>query len=181
MNRIFSRARHSPIRRLITTQTGGGTWKLEPLEPTRKNTFINSIIGVCFVGVLIADGYYLYQNRSEPKKNVLLSNEFTMCQLKDIVQVTHDTFLYRINAKSTGSNDVPFHIVLKDDSCQIARNYTPIYMKENEIGLLIKHYPDGAMSSMLQHVKIGDYLHIRGPMATMAPYHANTLKHLSMV
>jgi NAD(P)H-flavin reductase len=153
---------------------------MEPLEPSKKNTFINSLLGICFAGIIIADGYYMYEKFTAPKKNVLIPTEFSTCEIKDIVQVNHDTFLYKLNAKSV-IKSIPFHIVLKDDSCQIGRSYTPIYVKENEIGLLIKHYPSGAISSMLQNVHVGDNLHVRGPVETMSPYYPNSVKQLALV
>jgi cytochrome-b5 reductase len=166
--------------RSITTQKEE-VWRFDRLEPTKRNKAINSLIGLTIAGVVLADGWYMYEKANAPKKNILLPDQFTTCELKDVVQVNHDTFLYKINAKTPKDVTVPYHIVLKDDSCQIGRSYTPVYIKENEVGLLIKHYPNGSISTMLKHSEIGDYLFLRGPLETMSPYHSNSVEELAMI
>jgi cytochrome-b5 reductase len=139
------------------------------------------LIVLTIAGIALADGWYMYEKSNAPKKNILLTDQFTTCELKDIVQVNHDTFLYKINAKTPKEVSVPYHVVLKDDSCQIGRSYTPVYMKDNELGLLIKHYPNGSISTMLKHSQIGDYLFLRGPLETMSPYRSNSVEELALI
>ncbi len=61
--------------------------------------------------------------------------------------------------------------------------YSPVTVSNNiELGLLIKHYPDGVMSNMLENIKVGDSIPIRGPLCSMlVPYKENSVKELGMV
>ena len=80
---------------------------------------------LAFVGVIViaSDLKMVYDTRTRPKQNILVDSEFADCQVTAIVPITHDTKLYKVHA-SCSEKDLPFpwHIVIKDDSCQVARS-----------------------------------------------------------
>ncbi|KAJ3341116.1 hypothetical protein HDU91_000752 [Kappamyces sp. JEL0680] len=92
--------------------------------PAPKGNYIFYILGALGAVVLAGDAMLVWEERGKPKKNILLENEFSACQLVGVIPVTHDTSLYRIRAKSPDAAllSVPFHVVVKDDSCQVARS-----------------------------------------------------------
>ena len=130
---------------------------------------------------LMIDVYYLIEHFKAPKRNILLPSEFTQCDLISIDQITPTTKYYRMKCKN--SIDLPvFHVYIKDDSCQIARAYTPVTtINKQEIGILIRHYKDGVISTMMDGLKVGDMVDIRGPFETIPPYQPNIVKDLVMI
>nr|KAJ3422498.1 hypothetical protein HK105_007773 [Polyrhizophydium stewartii] len=73
-----------------------------------------------------------------------------------------------------------FHVIVKDDSCQIARPYSPISHSENHIELLVKRYELGTVSRHIHSLAPGDKMHIRGPLLTL-PYKQNLVERMGMI
>jgi hypothetical protein len=127
--------------------------------------------------------YYFYVH--EAPAAILSPEDFNEFALTEIVPVSHDTSLFKFKAKVLpvikGSQvPAPSHIVIKDDSCQIARAYTPISFLKDSVEILVKKYPDGSISPMLHGLQVGEKVHMRGPITTV-PYRSNAVKELGMV
>ncbi|RKP01409.1 hypothetical protein CXG81DRAFT_12030 [Caulochytrium protostelioides] len=67
------------------------------------------------------------------------------------------------SASTKQSVPVPSYVLVRDNDCQIVREYTPITYETNHVDLLIKCYPEGSMSSKLTHLVSGDEIDLRGP------------------
>ena len=87
-----------------------------------KRNYLLFFLGALGASVVISDTFLLFQESQKPKRNILLEDQFSACQITKITPINHDTKLYTIRAKNDVSAQVPFHIVIKDDSCQIARS-----------------------------------------------------------
>jgi cytochrome-b5 reductase len=72
------------------------------------------------------------------------------------------------------------HIDIKDDTCQIARSYTPISGSPTHMDLIVKRYEDGLVSRLCHSAKVGDSLLIRGPIVTL-PYRMNMVSDVAMI
>ena len=59
-------------------------------------------------------------------------------------------------------------------------SYTPIHATGDAFDLLVKHYPQGSISRLLQQSAAGDQLLIRGPIEAL-PYSPNVVKQIGMV
>jgi hypothetical protein len=137
------------------------------------------ILGMVFA-FFAYEAFNFYEYSKLPKRNVLNPYEFTLCDITEIKQVTSDTKYYKIRAKNTNVC-IPYHVTIKDDSCQVGRSYTPITNDGTEIGLLIKKYPNGVISSLMDKQQVGNQVFIRGPNETMPPYQPNSVQELGMV
>ncbi|KAJ3414144.1 hypothetical protein HDV05_007006 [Chytridiales sp. JEL 0842] len=136
--------------------------------------------------------YYLYVH--EPATPALTPEDFRNFPLKDVIPLTKDTSLFRFGAavqdpKNTSPTNppstnmtvtAPSHIIVKDDSCQIARAYTPITYGNDHFDLVVKKYPDGSVSQLIHGLAVGERLPIRGPLKTF-DYQPNMVKHLGMI
>ncbi|KAJ3274539.1 NADH-cytochrome b5 reductase [Terramyces sp. JEL0728] len=139
------------------------------------------IMGFAVFGVALCGFIYFYL-KSQPKFNTLLPTEFTQNQVTKIQQVSHDTWLYQVYAQSGIEEfDVPFHVVIKDDTCQIGRQYTPISRTSSHLTFIIKLYKDGSLSRMFRDLAVGDFVSLRGPILTMPAYLKNSCKEIGMV
>lgn len=136
---------------------------------------------------LIGFDLYFYNYIYEAPPKSLNPDAFEAFDLAQITRINHDTSLFRIKARvlslmegGGGTLPVPSHILVKDDSCQIARAYSPVVYDKEYVDLLVKKYPDGSISRMLHDSKVGDKIWIRGPFSSM-PYRSNVVKDLGMV
>ena len=140
--------------------------------------------GVIAAATLAYDIYYtIYVH--EPAAELLFPDEFNEFSLSEVIPVNHDTSLFKFKAKVLpiikGSQvAAPSHVIIKDDSCQIARAYTPINFLKDYVEILVKNYPGGSISPMLHGLKVGEKVHMRGPITTL-PYRPNVVKELGMV
>lgn len=68
------------------------------------------------------------------------------------------------------------------DGKPVIRPYTPISAPEEKgaMELLIKHYPEGAMTQYLKTLKVGDEMRFKGPIPKH-PYKANEFEQIGMV
>lgn len=99
--------------------------------------------------------------------------------------MNHDTKWIRFKGRIVDlimGNPVPFpsHVIIKDDSCQIARPYTPINYDKDSFDILVKKYPNGTLSRYLHDVEPGEVVYIRGPIQTL-PYVSNMIPDLAMI
>jgi cytochrome-b5 reductase len=140
----------------------------------------DTMLTFLILGFIAFEVNYIYENAGKPRRNILIPTQFTLCDIMEIQQISSDTKFYKIRATNSDVK-IPFHVTIKDDSCQVGRNYTPITNDGKEIGLLIKKYPNGSISTMMDNLKVGDLVHVRGPAETMVPYQPNTLKEIGMV
>ncbi|KAJ3210213.1 NADH-cytochrome b5 reductase [Dinochytrium kinnereticum] len=84
----------------------------------------------------------------------------------DIVPLNEDRATPSKGASTTSSVAAPTHVIVMDESCQIARPYTPITYGPSHFDLLIKSYKDGSISQLMHRQKVGDWIPIRGPIQT---------------
>ncbi|KAI8995930.1 hypothetical protein BC832DRAFT_535628 [Gaertneriomyces semiglobifer] len=103
----------------------------------------------------------------------------------EAIPVTHDTTLFRFAAnlpdvETPSGIIVPSHVVVKDDSCQIAREYTPITYSKTHFDLLVKKYENGSVSKLIHSLEPGDKLEMRGPIETL-PYEPNVVEEIGMI
>lgn len=109
-----------------------------------------------------------------------LSLQFQPHTISSITQVSPDTKLFRIKVKTKGEIEACAHVDIKDDSCQIARSYTPISSSSEYLDLLIKRYPNGQVSRLMHSLSPGDIVQMRGPVVTL-PYAKNSVETISMI
>lgn len=102
------------------------------------------------------------------------------------VDVSHDTSLIRFELPDYISLNLPIAscVLFKapGDSGPVIRPYTPI-SSNSETGyfdFVIKHYPDGKMTSYLKNLKEGDVVEIKGPFEKIA-YSQNMADHIVMI
>ncbi|KAJ3249238.1 NADH-cytochrome b5 reductase [Chytriomyces hyalinus] len=154
--------------------------------------------------VVVGTNGYIYYTSPELRNRVppLEYGEFNQFPLMEVIPVTHDTSLFRFRAahqfpdsqsKTNRSNKseivlstneyvpAPNHIVIKDDSCQVGRSYTPITYGRNHFDLLVKRYDNGSVSSMIHALKPGeDFILARGPILSF-PYTENMASEVVMI
>lgn len=154
-------------------------------EGKSENRAIYGLLGVLAAVVIVVDLKELIESLRRAKRNVLIDTAFAECQVTDIKQINHDTKFYRVRARNGGESSMPlpYHVLIKDDSCQVARSYSPVTITDNlELSFVIKHYPDGVMSNMLNQVKVGESILISGPVCSMVvPYKENSVEEVGMV
>lgn len=80
---------------------------------------------------------------------------FEKIPVSSISKETHNTL--RICVEKSFKDAVPFHIIIKDDSCEIGREYSPITINEKTF-LIIKLYQNGTLSRIFKDLKQGDLL-----------------------
>lgn len=140
-------------------------------------------VGIVTAGILSLDLYYfLYKHHVIKPLN---QDEYQEFKVSNISQINHDTFKIQVQARvlelvKSLEIPVPAHVSVKDDSCQIARSYTPIKIEKDSITLLVKRYQNGSVSRMLTSLKEGDKVWIRGLIPTFS-YTPNRIDHLVMI
>ncbi|CAB4400688.1 unnamed protein product [Rhizophagus irregularis] len=101
-----------------------------------------------------------------------------------ITPYNHNTSIFRLKFPKPLKEPSPIAscVLLKDDSSQIMRPYTPISIVDelNHIDLMIKRYDNGHMSKLVHSLKVGDKIDVKGPIVTL-PYKANMKKHIGMI
>ncbi|KAJ3044503.1 NADH-cytochrome b5 reductase [Rhizophlyctis rosea] len=127
--------------------------------------------------------YTLYIHEKSP--SMLDPDEFQEFKIREIIPLTHDTSLFRIRSNNRDHLDplkvpVPSSVVIKDDTCQIARSYTPITFSYAHFDIIVKRYSEGSVSRFLHSKDVGDTLEVRGPIQAF-PYRANLFQEIGMV
>ncbi|KAJ3024225.1 NADH-cytochrome b5 reductase [Thoreauomyces humboldtii] len=142
------------------------------------------IVSIVAATVFIGDAYY-FTMIHEPTPATLTADEFRIFKLAEIIPLTHDTKLLRFKANlpladAPGGFPAPVHVIVKDDTCQLARAYTPITFTRTHFDLVVKKYDDGSVSRFLHAKEPGDPVEMRGPLVTL-PYTANAVEDIGMV
>lgn len=134
--------------------------------------------GVCVLGF---DVYYMLYIH-EPALNTLTEDKFRKFKLREITQVSPTTSLFSFAALIPDAQRmvIPSHIVVKDDTCQIARSYTPISYSNNQFDILVRKYEQGSVSKFIHALTPGDRVEMRGPIQTF-PYKRDMAQHIGMV
>lgn len=103
---------------------------------------------------------------------------YRKCTLVSITDVTHDTKLYCLQLPHGTSFQVPIgkHVYLKSviKGSEIVKPYTPVFRRlipeqevtdfdSKNIFLMIKIYPDGALTSHIGNLQLGDSLYASNP------------------
>ncbi|KAL3899003.1 MAG: hypothetical protein SGCHY_002349 [Lobulomycetales sp.] len=130
--------------------------------------------------VLAYDFYYLVV--LEEKLEPLDDSKFAEYELQTIIPVTPTTSLFRFRADIPDHMNLPMpsHVVLKDDSCQVGRSYTPISYGRQFFDLLVKRYDDGLVSRFVHSLEPGRKVEMRGPILTF-PYERNMAPEIGMI
>ena len=127
-----------------------------------------SVVGTCYA--LLAR-----------EESSLTPNDFRQFNIVSIIKHSQSSSVFRIAAETdTTLPSGIYHVVVKDDSCQIARPYTPIRTSRGELDLLVKRYDQGTVSRYIHSLRVSDSIHLRGPLTTM-PYTANSYDSIGMV
>jgi cytochrome-b5 reductase len=94
--------------------------------------------------------------------------EFLPFEVTDIVEQSHDTKMFRVKLPSPehemGMTTASL-LMLQGASEDVARPYTPTTLNSQKgyFELVIKKYPDGAVSSYMHGLKPGDKIKVKGP------------------
>jgi cytochrome-b5 reductase len=148
---------------------------------------LKKIIITGLVGAGGYTGYTFYKSSfNNPKKNALplTKEKFIPLTVSKITPYNHNTSIFRLKFQKPLKESLPIAscVLVKDDSSQIMRPYTPISLvnEPNHIDLMIKRYDNGHMSKLIHSLKVGDQIDVKGPIVTL-PYTANMKKHIGMV
>ena len=138
-----------------------------------RSRIVPLLVGAAAVA---ASAYYLSnRNKNVPKMNPTLftgNGQWIDLPIKKIVQETADTkrFFFKLPAgiESSGltlTSAVMLKFVSQDGS-EVMRPYTPVndISDNNEMELLIKHYPEGKMTTHLFGLKPDDTVSFKGPL-----------------
>jgi len=78
--------------------------------------------------------------------------------------VTHNTRRFRFEVASRLGLPCGSHLMVSVDGNTIERPYTPTEEREGYFDLMIKIYPDGKLTPLLDILEVGDYICGRGPL-----------------
>lgn len=143
---------------------------------------------VVITGLVGVGGFTLYKTSLDYSKKKSLSSltpeKFIPLTVSKITPYNHNTSIFRLNFQKPLKEPAPIAscVLVKDDSSQIVRPYTPISLVNelNHIDLMVKRYDNGHMSKFIHSLKVGDKIDVKGPIVTL-PYTANMKKHIGMV
>jgi hypothetical protein len=150
-------------------------------RPNKDEYHIVAIVVITIVTVLAVDLYWSFYLKPKPLDR-LSETEFGSYELLNIIPITPTTSLFRFKADIPEHKDIvmPSHIVLKDDSCQVGRSYTPIAYDRESFDLLIKKYDTGLVSRFVHSLKEGRMVEMRGPILSF-PYERNMVEEIGMI
>ncbi|KAI8607664.1 hypothetical protein BC830DRAFT_1175091, partial [Chytriomyces sp. MP71] len=165
--------------------TGTDSTDADAAAEQRPKWVVPSLVAAS-VGVVAANTYFYVNGEVVEKVKALEYAEFNHFKLVDVIPVSHDTSLFRFraahqipdqekmrNVKSKAQVNIttneyvpsPNHIVVKDDTCQVGRSYTPITYGRDHFDLLVKRYENGSVSKMIHDLKVGEEgILARGPI-----------------
>jgi cytochrome-b5 reductase len=127
----------------------------------------------------ILSSYLVYKKMFNNSANELSLDKFNKLELINKEKVTNNTNMYEFKFKNQ-SEKIKFDLInsiqFKDNSMQIIRYYTPLpndtckWTKTgfecDKLTFLIKHYQNGPLSTLLEGLKVGGNVEMRGPYAT---------------
>ncbi|KAJ3284073.1 NADH-cytochrome b5 reductase [Borealophlyctis nickersoniae] len=195
-NRLASSFTHATRRAMSTTSTGGrGQSGGSSLATFVKFVFVPG----CLAGVAY---YYYNYGYSSPHGKRLLNptpalekDKFVAFTLKEIIPVNHNTKKFRfvlpdgtteLGLPTASAVVTKFVKGQKADGSPInvIRPYTPLEDPADgytgHFDLLVKHYPNGPMSTHIHSLKPGDTLDIKGPIPKW-PYKENEFQKIGMI
>ncbi|GKZ22529.1 hypothetical protein AbraIFM66951_006487 [Aspergillus brasiliensis] len=109
---------------------------------------------------------------------------FTMTQKTEIAPHVYHIVFALPNPDDILGLPTGQHIALRAtiNGTSVARSYTPVSNNKDRgrIELLVKVYPQGAMTQHLAQMKVGDTIEIRGPKGAMQ-YSPRYAKHIGMI
>jgi len=120
------------------------------------------------------------------KKLALDPKSWKEFSLREVKEVNHNTKIFRFNLPDGHELGLPVAscILVKGipgaDGKEVARPYTPLSEQKGYFDLLIKVYPNGAVSKHIHGLKAGDALEVKGPFQKL-PYKANMKKFIGMI
>jgi NAD(P)H-flavin reductase len=91
------------------------------------------------------------------------SNSFEKIKITAISKESPNTL--RLALSKRIESKAPFHIIIKDDSCEIGREYSPIEI-EKQTFLIVKIYPHGTLSNLFSKLRVNDYISSSKPLST---------------
>ncbi len=113
---------------------------------------------VFWTGVLVGS-WALYQQQT-PKPIPF--------KLTEKIMISESTGLFKFTFPTQfNSVSVPYHLLFIDESCQIARAYSPLVLSNNECQVLIKRYPHGSLSTKIHDLFLGETIGVLGPFSTI--------------
>ncbi|KAF5094747.1 hypothetical protein D0Z00_003412 [Geotrichum galactomycetum] len=137
---------------------------------------------ILVTGALIS--FKFYRGRS---KQIIFPDEYREFPLIDKVPVSHNANIYRFALpRETDVLGLPTgqHITITAtiDDKEVSRSYTPISNNQDEghFELLVKHYPEGKISSYLNQLILQQTIKVKGPKGKMI-YKPNMVKHIGMI
>jgi cytochrome-b5 reductase len=134
-------------------------------------------------GMLISNIIY-FKYFYRPSVFKLSTDEFHPFQVSEIIPLTSTTSLFRFEAfvpeAHYGNLPIPSHVIVKDDTCEIAREYTPITYTKTGFDLLVRKYENGCISKLIHSLNVGDSASIRGPIWSF-PYSENMADEIGMI
>lgn len=135
-------------------------------------------LSILIASVVLAYDLYYVMEKYQPILKLSKDN-FQQLKIIKIQKLSHDTNLIRLKVDGTDV-DACSHIEIIDDSCQIAREYTPITATTEYIDLVVKKCENGRVSNLCHSSKVGNHLLIRGPITTLT-YAPNVTKDIVMI
>jgi hypothetical protein len=190
MIRISKIPLHRPlqsVRFTVNAQIQRRFLNIEPMkvEDLKSGKYNRSLYFALSMTIgLVAFNYVYFEHFHEPPIYRLTADKFFPFKLIEKLDMTHDTALFRFEAfvpeAATSALPIPSHVIVKDDSCQIGRAYSPITYSTNGFDLLVKKYENGSVSKLIHDLKTGESLSVSGPVWSF-PYESNMADEIGMV
>ncbi|CAO3656551.1 unnamed protein product [Mucor hiemalis] len=143
-------------------------------------------VRIAAVTALVGLGTWYYYSTKRPAR-VLDQHTVKQFQLVDKKPISPNTNLYRFalpNKDDVLGLPIGQHVTLiaNINGKEVSRSYTPTSSDEDKgfFELVVKTYPDGALSQYLHKMKIGDKIGVRGPKGAFI-YTPNMAKEIGMV
>ncbi|KAI8929585.1 hypothetical protein BC831DRAFT_443298 [Entophlyctis helioformis] len=171
-------SRHPAVQLAAVRLVHAETLKLPEIE---SHHLPLTIVMLAFIGTFVAVNVNLYMTYG--KSDILTPLDFVEAPVAQVFAESADSVILRVAANAT--TDMPpdagvVHVIVKDDSCQIARPYTPIEINARYMDILVKRYDYGTVSRMLHSLARGDMVFMRGPLRTLK-YTPNENAHIGMI
>ncbi|XP_065920398.1 cytochrome b5 reductase 4-like isoform X2 [Dysidea avara] len=118
--------------------------------------------------------------------------QYMKCTLKSVNEVNHKTktFIFKLPGASHMIIPTGHHVSIKakQDGDWVERSYTPILPltgdcnnEGSEVELMVKLYKNGAMSSILSSICIGDMIHVSFPMGSFTTSLLDSMDHVTLI
>ena len=138
-------------------------------------------------GLLAGISFSLFWFYSSLKSPVLFKNEFKSFKLVEKLQISPNTAIYTFalpNKTDVLGLPIGQHISIGQviNEKEIVRSYTPVSSDDDKgvFKLLIKTYPTGNISKMVDELNIGDSIKVKGPKGNFV-YSNGLCDHIGMI